>query len=624
MKVNWTVMRKIERKKYRILYIETKEIKLQDIPRALDEVGFDVYRATFNFSAQGYSIEAMQLVKDSIEQFDIQYTISYDFSESIAQACYEAGTPYISWVYDAPQKELYTHYALYPSNYIFVFDKMQQKRLQEIGIENVFHMPLAILENKVRLNLERTERKETQTEISFVGQLYKRESVIDRFNHADGEIQKSIEKNIEACFLQWSDKTYLYGRMQDRCVQYFTNADQYIVLKNYPYMTEQFYYETAATSRLLANRERVTILNKLAEKYEVKFYTKDEDTSQLSKKVKILPSVIYDEISQIYYNSKININITLHCIESGAPQRIFDVMAAGGFMLSNYQKELEELFVVGEEIVLYHDLKELEELVEYYLIHEEERKRIARRGQKKVLKYHDLHNRMIQIMEIVLKKEQGRKQHYLLQQREWIWLQADKLLEDRTKKNYRELARLLGDLKHQTVLQKTTELRMLQQMVECWNLEIKTDRSNVFCNVASVKEAEQKYLSVKHTFWRMEAGICGERCQEDILNMCKREESKLLIAWIIKANVQQWENVIIQTSQYIREYDMSDAVEFLSYADLLVPGNKRFLLQKAEGFMELGMWMKALASLREIEEKDRNIEEMIKELSGILEETEDE
>ena len=617
-------MRNIERKKYRILYIETKEIKLLDIPRALDEVGFDVYRATFNFSAQGYYVEAMQLVKDSIEQFDIQYAISYDFSESVAQACYEAGIPYIAWVYDAPQKELYTHYALYPSNYIFVFDKRQQERLQEIGIENVFHMPLAILENKVRLNLGRTEKKETQTEISFVGQLYKRESVIDRFNHADGEIQKFIEKDIGACFLQWSDKTHLYGRMQDKCVQYFTDADQRIVLKKYPYMTEQFYYETAVTSRLLANRERVTILNKLAEKYEVKFYTKDEDTSQLSKKVKILPSVIYDEISQIYCNSKININVTLHCIESGAPQRIFDVMAAGGFILSNYQTELEELFVVGEEIVLYHNLEELEKLVEYYLTHEEERKKIAKRGQKKVLKYHDLHNRMIQIMDIVLKKEQGRKQHYLLQQRELIWLQADKLLEDGTEKSYRKLAELLGDLRYQTVLQKTTELRMLQEMTNCWELEIETDNSNIFCNVTSVKEAGQKYLSVKHTFWRMEAGICEERYRKDILNMCKRGESKLLIAWIIKANIQQWENVIIQTSQYIREYNTADAVELLSYAILLVPGNKRFLLQKADGFMELGMWKKALVSLREIEEKDKKIEEMIKELSGILGETQDE
>ena len=614
-------MRNIERKKYRILYIETKEIKLWDIPRALDEVGFDVYRAAFHFSAQGYYMEAMQLVKDAIEEFDIQYAISYDFSESIAQACYETDIPYISWVYDAPQKELYTHYALHPSNYIFVFDKMQQKRLQEIGVKNVFHMPLAILENKVRLNLERIERKEAQTEISFVGQLYKRESVIDRFNHANREIQDAIEKDIEACFLQWNEKMHLYGRMQDRCVEYFTAADQHIVLKNYPYMTEQFYYETAATSRLLANRERVTILNKLAEKYEVKFYTKDEDTSQLSTKVKILPSVIYDEISQIYYNSKININITLHCIESGAPQRIFDVMAAGGFMLSNYQKELEELFVVGKEIVLYHDLQELEELVEYYLVHEEERKKIAERGQKKVLKYHDLHNRMIQIMELVLEKEQGRKQHYLLQQREWIWLQADKLLEAGTEKSYQELTELLGDLRYQTVLQKTIELRILREMADCWNLEIKTDSSNVFYNVTSVKEAKQKYLSLKHTFWRMEADICEEKYREDILDMCKREESKLLIAWIIKANIQQWENVIIQASKCIREYNTADAVELLSYAILLVPGNKRFLLQKADGFMELGMWKKALAALREIEEADHNIEEMIKELSGILGET---
>lgn len=618
-------MKKTDRQKSRILYIETKEIKLLDIPRALDEVGFDVYKAAFDFSAQGYFEEAAQLVKNTIEQYEVLYIISYDFSESIAQACYEEGIPYISWVYDAPQKELYTHYALYPSNYIFVFDKMQQKRLQEIGIENVFHIPLAILENKVRINLKKIEKKEEQTEITFVGQLYKRESVIEIFNRADDEIRQSIEADINECFLRWDNKTKFYGRMKDKCVQYFSQVDRGIALKKYPYITEQFYYESAVTCRLLANRERVAILNKLAEKYDVKFYTRDQDTSQLSDKVKVLPGLHYDnEISQTYYNSKININITLHCIESGAPQRIFDVMAAGGFMLSNYQKELEDLLIVGEEIVIYHDLTELEELVEYYLTHEEERIRIARKGQQKVLKFHDFHERMEQVMGIVFKKEKERKQPYLVQQREWMYLQVNRLLTEGTKKSYRELFWLLRDLKYQTVLQKTTELGILREMADCWNTEMETGVSNVFYDITNVDEAEQKYLSIKHILWRMEAGINEEMCQEAVWEMCRNKESKLLIAWIIKANLREWERIFILTSQYMQEYNVADAIELLSYGVLFYAGNRRFLLQKANYFMELGMWKEVLATLREIDRPDEEIKEMVEELTKVLEETENE
>lgn len=66
--------------------------------------------------------------------------------------------------------------------------------------------------------------------------------------------------------------------------------------------------------------------------------------------------------------------------------RILDVMASGGFLVSNYQQELAEYFVPDEEVVLYESMDDLRQKLQYYLTHDEERKRIAENGYRKVQK----------------------------------------------------------------------------------------------------------------------------------------------------------------------------------------------------------------------------------------------
>lgn len=67
----------------------------------------------------------------------------------------------------------------------------------------------------------------------------------------------------------------------------------------------------------------------------------------------------YTVMNKIFYLSKINLNITLPSIESGIPQRVLDIMGSGGFVLTNYQPEIEEVFEIGKDIEVFHTLEEL-------------------------------------------------------------------------------------------------------------------------------------------------------------------------------------------------------------------------------------------------------------------------
>ena len=64
--------------------------------------------------------------------------------------------------------------------------------------------------------------------------------------------------------------------------------------------------------------------------------------------------------------------------------RIFDVLGAGGFLLTNYQEELEDYFEIGKDLVCYSSEEDLLQKTAYYLEHDEERKQIARNGYLKV------------------------------------------------------------------------------------------------------------------------------------------------------------------------------------------------------------------------------------------------
>lgn len=90
-----------------------------------------------------------------------------------------------------------------------------------------------------------------------------------------------------------------------------------------------------------------------------------------------------DELHNLLSGSKIVLNITrtdFYGAETGVNLRIFEALAAGCFLLTDYCDELKDLFRLGEEIESYGSSEELAEKVDYYLKHEEQRKAIAARG----------------------------------------------------------------------------------------------------------------------------------------------------------------------------------------------------------------------------------------------------
>ena len=127
----------------------------------------------------------------------------------------------------------------------------------------------------------------------------------------------------------------------------------------------------------------------------------NSDVSDLVR-VRYMGSVDYwSEMPKVFRESKINLNLTIPNIKSGIPLRIWDVLGAKGFLLTNYQAEIPLYFKEGEDLVCFDGIEDLKEKTAYYLSHEKERRAIAENGYQKVKKHHTYVNRIEEILKIV-------------------------------------------------------------------------------------------------------------------------------------------------------------------------------------------------------------------------------
>lgn len=86
-----------------------------------------------------------------------------------------------------------------------------------------------------------------------------------------------------------------------------------------------------------------------------------------------------------------------------ASPRIFEAMACGAFVISDYQKDVFSLFKDGKHLVGFKTETELIDKINYYLEHSDERKKIAEQGRIEVLKNHKYVDRVEKLLSFVEK-----------------------------------------------------------------------------------------------------------------------------------------------------------------------------------------------------------------------------
>ncbi|HKM35324.1 MAG TPA: DUF3880 domain-containing protein [Lachnospiraceae bacterium] len=315
----------------------------------------------------------------SADTFDAVFTVN--FFPLVAQVCYDKQVKYLSWSYDNPLNVLHIEETLgYPTNYVFLFDRIQASFYQNQGFHNVYHLPLAVNPDRLnKLTLTKEEWEKYTSEITLVGDLY-----ASNFNEIlcllDDYHKGYLKAVAEAQF-----KVYGYYLVNDILTDNLMkeiNASMATTLHDHEFemCREQLSYAMATN---ITREERLILLNLLSKRHQVSLYSREQHP--LLSDVAFKGSAkYYTEMYQIFKASKINLNITLKILQSGMPLRALDVMGAGGFLLSNYQEELMDNFVPEKDLVLYTSIEDAVDKASFYLHHEDLRQTIAQNGHNKV------------------------------------------------------------------------------------------------------------------------------------------------------------------------------------------------------------------------------------------------
>lgn len=384
----------------KILMLTWKSFGNEDIIDAFQKSAHQVIEYSFSDKGERTDTESEQELTAKIRATTPDLLYSFNYFPVAAITCKKLGLPYVAWVYDSPYVRLY-HYSInYPTNYVFVFDKAQYLEFHNAGIQTVHYLPMAANTNRLNAMTDFTAFRKTpwynQHDVAFIGSLYtEKHQFYQRMEKISPYTRGYLEGLMAAQKL-----IYGYNFIQES-LPHNILEDMQAALPLRPgddsVESTEYLFAQYVINRQITALERRDLLTAVSQNYGLDLYTPDQ-TLQLPGCTNHGAVDYYDFAPYVFKQAKINLNISLRSILSGIPLRAFDIMGAGGFLLSNYQEDFLDYFVPGEDFVLFESQQDLLDKIAYYLSHESERAAIAQNGLQKVSVDHTYEHRVREML----------------------------------------------------------------------------------------------------------------------------------------------------------------------------------------------------------------------------------
>ncbi|MGQ9687691.1 MAG: glycosyltransferase family protein [Desulfobaccales bacterium] len=386
----------LKKEQLRVLVVNPDYFLLPEVFRAFRHLGHHIQLSLFDKRREAGEAVLQKIIQD-IRDFspDLVFTVNhlgFDREGVLSHALDRLRIPSVSWYVDSPAIIL----SLYEGcrsdlAFIFVWDPTYIPEVQALGFELVFPLPLAT--DPEVFSPERAALRGSRPQgVVFVGN-----SMIPPLQEklarlpADSAFQELFRRLYEAFFrypfhrleaLLRSEDLNDHPLIQKLGPQDLSNLEAALLWKG------TLEYRLACVRKLLP--------------FHPKIYGDPGWRQLLGRGVSLHPEVnYYDQLPQVYGGSAINFNATSLQMKVAVNQRVFDVPAAGGFLLTDFRPQLAELFNLDKEMACYRDPEEIPELVRFYLKNAKIRRRITAQGRRRVLAEHTYRHRVAAMLEIM-------------------------------------------------------------------------------------------------------------------------------------------------------------------------------------------------------------------------------
>lgn len=387
----------------KIIFCKWGSICEAGVLNAMKREGHKIILFERKFQSVDYDTDYLKALAELIRQNpDTDFVFTINFQPIIARCCKVMKLPYFSWTVDCPSFQLYSETVKYPTNRIFVLDRMQYEKFSPLNPSCIFHLPMACdLATWDSIKPTPAEHAKYDCDISFIGSLYSEKT---RYNNIADALPEKMRGYVDG-LIDAQLNVYGYNFIEDTitdewAAEFKKYADWYELGEDYIEDTKGIVADLYIGYKC-TEQERIRTIDAISRRFSMDLWTLS-DTSMLPHVHMRGGADSNNMMPQIIKCSKINLNMTNRPIKTGLPLRIFDLMGLGGFVISNYQAEIPEYFVPDEDIVLYDSIPDLLNKIDYYLAHDDERAEIAKNGYHKVKAYHTYDIRIRQMIELGL------------------------------------------------------------------------------------------------------------------------------------------------------------------------------------------------------------------------------
>ena len=323
-----------------------------DVIDAFRRIGLEVDEETAEiYNKNLMPSQCSAIVAPRLTGNNYSFVFTINFFPWLSDICQITGLIYISLIVDSPVLELYSNALSNNVNRVFLFDRLLYNEFCRYNNGHIFHIPLAtnlIRSNKVISSASKDKSSQYNSDISFIGSTYQEKC---HFNNA---VLSDYDKGFVDGIINSQIWVYGYNFIENILTDETAERLLSCIPSHYEFppgsrtdvkaLVAQYYLSVK-----VAEQERLRLLGMLSDSFQVNIYT-GSDTSSMPHIHNCGFARSLDEMPLIFNCSKINLNITAKSIRSGLPLRIFDVLGAGGFLITNYQSELPEIFSIGKDL----------------------------------------------------------------------------------------------------------------------------------------------------------------------------------------------------------------------------------------------------------------------------------
>jgi len=208
--------------------------------------------------------------------------------------------------------------------------------------------------------------------------------ILSKCNVVSLETFKNIRKYAKTC-LWFMDPLVSYNeemRNKTRVVDYFccdkeNVLDEAQLINNNSFHVYEGYNQEVDKPRDIIKEYDLSFIGNI-------YGNRQEIIEKINHPIKLISNAYGFKHAEEVSKTKINLNI---CTAEGASDRVYKVLAAKGFLLTDDWEGSQNTFTDKKHLVIYKDVDDLNEKIDFYLKNPKEAAIIAENGYKCVQKY---------------------------------------------------------------------------------------------------------------------------------------------------------------------------------------------------------------------------------------------